>query len=194
MSMLGVAEKIQYTVEEYFELEKNSEIRHEFYYGKLIEMPGESKQANLIANNILVEWQKPLKKKGYHIYVKDVKTQVKTSAIYRYPDLVIAPKTDDADDYLIKQPVLIVEVASDDSMSRDSGTKLKEYSNLPTLQYYIIVYQEEMMVQLYSRTDKNWSFEIFDMPTDVIHCPFLNIKITLSDIYDDIVFAEAKSN
>ena len=33
----------RYTVAEYFELEKHSTIRHEYYYGKLIAMPGESK-------------------------------------------------------------------------------------------------------------------------------------------------------
>ena len=50
MTLTAVAEKL-YTVEAYFELEKHSEVRHEYYYGKLIEMPGESKIANNIANN-----------------------------------------------------------------------------------------------------------------------------------------------
>jgi Uma2 family endonuclease len=192
--MLSVSTKQIYTVAEYFELEKNSEMRHEFYYGKLIEMPGESKQANLIANNILVEWQKPLKQKGYRTYLRDVKTQVKVKDIYRYPDLVVAPKTDDSDDYVIKKPEFIAEVASENSMQRDSVVKLREYSNLPSLQYYLIISQDEMLVQFYSRTDKNWSFEIFDSPNETINCPTFNLKITLAEIYDDVVFAEAKSD
>ena len=192
--MLSVATKQIYTVAEYFELEKSSEMRHEFYYGKLIEMPGESKQANLIANNILVEWQKPLKQKGYRTYLRDVKTQVKVKDIYRYPDLVVAPKTDDSDDYVIKKPEFIAEVASENSMQRDSVVKLREYSNLPSLQYYLIISQDEMLVQFYSRTNKNWSFEIFDSPNETINCPTFNLKITLAEIYDDVVFAEAKSD
>jgi Uma2 family endonuclease len=192
--MLSVSTKQIYTVAEYFELEKNSEMRHEFYYGKLIEMPGESKQANLIANNILVEWQKPLKQKGYRTYLRDVKTQVKVKDIYRYPDLVVAPKTDDSDDYVIKKPEFIAEVASENSMQRDSVVKLREYSNLPSLQYYLIISQDEMLVQFYSRTDKNWSFEIFDSPSETIFCPTFNLEITLAEIYDDVVFAEAKSD
>jgi Uma2 family endonuclease len=192
--MLSVSTKQIYTVAEYFELEKNSEMRHEFYYGKLIEMPGESKQANLIANNILVEWQKPLKQKGYRTYLRDVKTQVKVKDIYRYRDLVVAPKTDDSDDYVIKKPEFIAEVASENSMQRDSVVKLREYSNLPSLQYYLIISQDEMLVQFYSRTDKNWSFEIFDSPNETINCPTFNLKITLAEIYDDVVFAEAKSD
>lgn len=192
--MLSVATKQIYTVDEYFELEKNSEMRHEFYYGKLIEMPGESKQANVIANNILVEWQKPLKQKGYRTYLRDVKTQVKVKDIYRYPDLVVAPKTDDSDDYVIKKPLFIAEVASENSMQRDSVVKLREYSSLPSLQYYLIISQDEMLVQFYSRTGKSWSFEIFDSPEEVIYCASFNLKITLAEIYDDVAFAEAKSD
>ena len=47
-----VADK-KYSVEEYFELEKTSEIRHEFINGELIAMPGESKKANKIARKIV---------------------------------------------------------------------------------------------------------------------------------------------
>lgn len=35
-----------YTAEEYFELEKKSDTKHEFHFGKLTEMPGESKRDN----------------------------------------------------------------------------------------------------------------------------------------------------
>ena len=34
----------KYSVEEYFELEKTSEIRHEFINGDIIAMPGDSKK------------------------------------------------------------------------------------------------------------------------------------------------------
>ncbi len=49
--MVAIEEKI-YTVEEYLELEKTSEIRHEFVYGKRIPMSGESKNANEIAGHL----------------------------------------------------------------------------------------------------------------------------------------------
>ena len=62
----SLAEKT-YTVEEYLELEKNSETRHEFYYGKLIEMPGESRIANQISKNILKIWDDSLEEQGYFL-------------------------------------------------------------------------------------------------------------------------------
>ena len=66
---VAVAEKEKlYTVEEYFELDENSDIRHEYHYGKIIPMPGESKIANLIASNCNRNLWLALKGKGYRIF------------------------------------------------------------------------------------------------------------------------------
>jgi Uma2 family endonuclease len=193
MTTQAVAEKL-YTVEEYFELEKNSDIRHEYHYGKLIDMPGESKIANDIANNILEVWRKKLSRIGYRLNTHDVKTQVKRQGIFRYPDIVIAPKSDDDDEYLVKQPVIMVEVASIDSMKRDTVTKLKEYTAIPSMKYYLIVSQDEMSVQLYYKNDKDWSYTFFETPEEMIILPDFSIEISLADIYDEIKFAENKSD
>ncbi len=192
MTTQAVAEKL-YTVEEYFELEKNSDIRHEYHYGKLIEMPGESKIANRIALNIVAAWRKPLIDKGYEMYVHDVKAEVKKRGIYRYPDLVIAPETDD-DEYLVTQPVIMVEVASRDSMKRDSVTKLKEYTAIPSMKYYLIVAQDEMSIQFYYRKDTEWTYTFFENPTEMVVLDAFSLEISVADIYDRVKFAENKSD
>jgi Uma2 family endonuclease len=182
-----------YTVEEYLELEKNSEVRHEYYYGKLIEMPGEAKNANRIAKNILLNWNNNLESQGYEIFTHDVKAEINKQNIYRYPDLVVAPESDDEDKYTIKQPVIMVEVASEGSWKTDTGLKLKEYTALSTLKYYFIVSQEEMLVQMCVRDDdKRWTFEFFEEAHEVINIPAFNLTITLSEIYNKVKFEEAK--
>ena len=182
----AVAEKI-YTVEEYLELEKVSEVRHEYYYGKLITMPGESKTANKIANNILAEWRKPLLDKSFECYTNDVKTEIQKNGIFRYPDIVVASDTDDDDSYIVKQPVIMVEVASEESWKRDTMTKRKEYTALPSLKHYLIVSQEEIYVELHSRKGDE-SLE------DALDLPDFDLKITLSDIYHRVKFADAKTD
>lgn len=192
-AVIDKSDKI-YTVEEYFEFEKNSEVRHEFYYGKLIEMPGEAKKANRIAMNIYRKWIDSLEEQGFEIFAHDVKAEVNPRNIYRYPDLVVAPESDDKDDYIVMQPVIMVEVASENSWKTDSGAKLKEYTALPTLKYYLIVSQEEMFVQLSKRKGKDWTFEFFDQLDEIIEIPEYNLKISLSEIYKKVKFAEHKSD
>jgi Uma2 family endonuclease len=183
-----------YTMEEYLELEKNSEVRHEYYYGKLIEMPGEAKNANRIVRNILLNWNEILENQGYEIFTHDVKAEVKKRNIYRYPDLVVAPESDDEDKYTIKQPVIMVEVASEGSWKTDTGLELKEYTALPTLKYYFIVSQEEMLVQMCVRDDDNrWTFEFFEEENEMINLPAFNLTISLSEVYNKVKFeAERK--
>jgi Uma2 family endonuclease len=82
MTTQAIAEKL-YTIEDYFGLEKNSDIRHEYHYGKLIDTPRKSKIANDIANNILEVWRKKLSRIGYRHNTHDVKAQVKRQGIFR---------------------------------------------------------------------------------------------------------------
>jgi Uma2 family endonuclease len=177
-----------YTVEEYFELEKTSKIKHEFVYGKLIPMPGEAREANEIATNIVVLMKPQLRKKGFKIYDHDVRTIVKDNGVYRYPDVVVTHITDDSDRYHVKQPILLVEVTSEDSAKTDRETKLAEYSKIESVQYYLIIDQNEMRVEMYERNGNRWFYDQFSKPTDIVELPIFEQILLLADIYEDVVF------
>ncbi|MEK7253280.1 MAG: Uma2 family endonuclease [Bacteroidota bacterium] len=180
-----------YTVEEYFELEKYAEIRHEYYYGKLIPMPGESKNANRIAGNCEYKFRQQLEDKGLDFFHSDIRLQVKEGGIYRYPDFVITPVVDDSHTHHIKQPVLTLEVPSDESERRDRVTKRDEYLGMPTLQCYLIISQYEPHVDVYLRDEKGWRIYSFKKMEDEIFFSFLGAKLRVADIYKGIVFEQA---
>ena len=179
-----------YSLEEYFELEKNSEIKHEFVNGKLIPMPGEARKANAIVMNLVILLKPSLRKKSFNVYGHDVRTIVRDGKIYRYPDIVVNHITDDSDDYNVKQPILIVEVASESSSKRDRETKLQQYTKIESLQYYIIINQDKMLVEMYSRNGQRWFYDVFTQPTDIVNLPIFDINLTLIDIYEDVVLVE----
>ncbi|MEZ4943585.1 MAG: Uma2 family endonuclease [Saprospiraceae bacterium] len=176
------------SVASYLEQEKTSEIRHEYHHGNLIPMPGEKKKANIISGNIYEKIRRPLLQQGYHTYFHDVKAAVQPGLIYRYPDVMVAPATDKADEYLIFEPALLVEVASSDSLATDRGVKKNEYTRLPSLIYYIIISQEEMLVELYSRIEDVWTFTFFTEPDEVLDLSRLGISLKLSEVYEFVDF------
>ena len=190
---LTTAERL-YTVEEYFKLDNNSEEKHEYHYGKLIKMAGELKNENEIASNCNRQLRIALKGKGYRIFQGEVRTIVRLNKIYRYPDIVVAPISDNSDPRHIILPELIIEVLSESTARTDRREKLKEYSDLPTVQYYLLIEQDEMRVEIYSRDTEEWRFSILDRTTDVIQLPHLGCTLALADIYENIVFAEQKSD
>ena len=175
-----------YTVDEYFELEKHSNIRHEFYYGKLIAMPGESKNANEISQNCAFAFRTELRQRGFRIFIQDVRTVVKGNKIYRYPDVVVADEEGDSDTHNIKKPRILVEVISETSKYRDRVTKLQEYSKLPSLEYYIVVDQDTVNVEVYSRRENDWAYQLLENLTDVIDLSVLGTSLSLATIYENI--------
>jgi len=179
-----------YSVEEYFEIENHSEIRHEYEDGILIPMPGETLDANEIAGNISATLRKELRKKGFRIFTHDVRTIVHERRIYRYPDLVITASDTIKDIRHVTEPVLIVEVLSESTEEVDRNKKFRQYTALPSLQYYLMVHQNTALVECYQRKENSQTFEFnfFDKLTDVIQFPTLEMSITLDDIYEGIQF------
>ena len=75
-----------YTVDEYLELELTSEEKHEFVDGILIEMPGELKKVNGIAENIHIVLRMGTKGRPFEVYNHDVKLRTVPGRKCRYPD------------------------------------------------------------------------------------------------------------
>ncbi|MBI5915031.1 MAG: Uma2 family endonuclease [Bacteroidetes bacterium] len=174
----------QFNVEEWLELEKQSEVRHEFYYGKLIPMAGEAKKANRISKTLVKLMDDHLLEHGYEAFYLDVKVEVLPNGIYRYPDMVVAPVSDAGHEYIVKYPVMLVEVASEDSSYRDRVKKRKEYFKIPGLWYYLIISQDEIWVELHLKSDDdNWTTRYFTEPEDVIELERFGLKLSISALY-----------
>ena len=174
-----------YTVDEYFALEERSPIRHEYHYGKLIAMPGESKNANEIAQNCAYAFRTALRKRGFRIFIQDVRTIVKDNKIYRYPDVVVADE-DDNHTHNIKKTRILVEVTSESSKYQDNVTKLREYSKIPSLDYYVVIDQATISVEVYSRKDNGWNYQFLENLSDVVSFSTFDISLSVEAIYENI--------
>lgn len=181
-----------YTVAEYFELEKSSPIRHEYHYGKLIAIPGESKNANEIAGNCYVTFRQSLRKRGFRIFIQDVRTIVKDNKIYRYPDVVVADEKGDEHTHNITKPRILIEVISDNSKYTDRVTKLQEYSKVPSLDYYLVIDQDTVNVEVYSREENGWHDQLLEDLSDKVVLALFDMSLSLETIYENISFTEAE--
>ena len=155
--------------------------------GKLIEMQGDKKIANHIAGRFLSLLYQTINQEVYDIYCKSVRLSTVRNKRYRYPDVMIVPVVDDEDDDMVHQAVLIAEVLSPSTEKTDRNDKLKEYSKIPSVQYYLLVSQEETVIELYKRNGNIFECTFFTEKTDVIDLPFFDIKLTLEDIYKNIL-------
>lgn len=182
------------TVEEYFELEEQSELRHEFYDGEVYAMSGTTLNHNSIVGNLWSVFRSFFRQRGCRVFGESIKLKV-SDRYYLYPDIIVTcvPK-DTCAAYIIEQPIILVEVSSKSTDAKDRGVKLKQYKTIPSLQYYLLVSQREYSVELFSRVEATdlWTYRSFESVTDVIRFDTFNFEIALQAIYDDIDFATSE--
>lgn len=176
-----------YTVEEYFEFEKQSEIRHEYVNGRLIAMPGESLPNIKISQNCFRTLADLFEDRGCETYIFNAKTVVNIKNRYRYPDVVVTCERE-PDSRMVQFPSLLVEVLSAGTEHIDKGDKLHEYRALPTVQYYLMVASDKVHVTVHSRKDNQWIRKEYAALTDVIALPFFDTSLPLSKIYRGLGF------
>lgn len=173
-----------YTVDEYLDLERTAEVKHEFVDGLLIEMPGESKRANEIAGNLYVALRTGVKGKAFKVYNHDVKLRTVPGRKYRYPDIMVVPTDDTDDTHVVSRAVVTVEVTSVNSSGVDHDEKFHEYIGMPSVACYLIVSQAEPLVEVYQRTGSKWEYAFYTEQTDSFDVTALGITLRVANVYE----------
>ncbi len=83
----------------------------------------------------------------------------------------------------ITDPVVIVEVLSPTTMEIDRGEKLRFYKGLPTLRHIALVYQEQVRVEHYRKTEQGWELAILLRPDDELAFEAIRFRIGPSQAY-----------
>src|SRR5262245_65853187 len=130
--------KIRYTEDEYRWRERGSEERHEYIYGQIYAMAGESPEHGAICTNLTREVSAQRKGTRCQAFAKDMRVRsgplprrrYSQKGLYSYPDLLIVygelQFLDENRDVIIN-PKVIVEVASPSNGAFDRGDKFRRY-------------------------------------------------------------------
>jgi Uma2 family endonuclease len=93
----------------------------------------------------------------------------------------------------VKNPVLIAEVISESTFKIDTKKKLKDYTLLRSLRYYIIVYQEDMYIEVFSRKTHTavWTYQAFSESDELIELEELHFSFKVNEIYNNVKFKQS---
>lgn len=190
---MSAQRETDFTLDEYFALERASERRFEFRSGEIVCMSGGTRQHGRLATNACVALANALAGTGCSAYTGDTAVYVPAGLPYRYPDASVvcgeerfrAIDTREA----LENPVLLVEVLSASSADYDRGTKFEEYKSVPTFAEYLLVDQKRVHVALRSRMDDGgWAEHVYESTDDVVHIESLGIDVAVSRLYADVTF------
>ena len=183
----------QLTPQEYLELERRSETKHEFVNGEMFDMAGASRSHNLIVTNIVRELSLQLKGRRCEVYPNDMRVHIPDTGMYTYPDAVVAcgtPRlTDDKRDTLLN-PTALFEVLSSSTEAYDRGAKAAHYRRIVSLRHYVLIAQDAPHIECYTRQDESrfWYLTEADGLEAEIALTEIACVLKLAEMYDKVEF------
>lgn len=188
---MATAALTYYTPEEYLALERHAEFKSEYIDGRIVAMTGASAPHNLITGNVFAELRAHFRGRPCLPFIGDMRVQVEKGRRYTYPDVVaVCGKPEYLDGVLdtLMNPALIVEILSTSTEAYDRGEKFRHYRTIETLQEYVLVAQDQPLVERFVRHGEFWHLGTVSGLDASLELTSVGCTIPLREIYENVEF------
>ena len=181
------------SAEQYLELDRHSERRLEYRHGEVFPIEAATLNHARIRGNFLTALRARLLIGACEALPGDIRVEIPRFNCYVYPDLLIASGTlelaDKHADTLLN-PTVVVEVLSPSTEGFDRGEKFTLYQSLPSVQEYVLISQDRVLVELYRRqNDRQWLYEAISTLDAELALNAPGCSVPLQEIYANISVA-----
>ena len=183
--------KPYYTPAEYLALERAAEYKSEYLAGEIYALAGAGEQHNTLTLNIAAELRTQFRGRPCRVYASDLRVKIAASGLYTYPDVVTACgelRFEDGHRDTLLNPTVVFEVLSPSTEAYDRGKKFAHYRRLESLMEYVLVAQDEVYVEHYTRQGNDWLLREARARGDTIRLPSIAAALTLASIYENVEF------
>jgi Uma2 family endonuclease len=190
----AVSQHRKYTLEEYIRIESESEERHEFRDGEIVNMSGGSLEHSRICSNIIRELGVRLKGTPCAVFEGNLRLQIARKKLYSYGDATVIcgePIISDVEGIgpTYVNPKLVVEVLSPSTRRFDETKKFEHFQELKSFEEYVLVEQDEARVETrYRHPDGHWGIYHETGIEQAILLRSLSISLPLAEIYAGVRF------
>jgi Uma2 family endonuclease len=88
----------------------------------------------------------------------------------------------------VLNPLLIVEVLSTSTEEFDRTDKFRMYRSIPSFCEYLLIRQNKVLVERFSKQEQGWLYSDFDGLDQAINLESLQIQLAIAEIYRSINF------
>ena len=173
------------TVEEYFAFDEASDIRNEYIDGELYPMPGGTGGHNRLVAATIMALGAALNERHCEVYASQMRVRI-DAAKYVYPDISVVcgeSRFEDEKEVTLLNPTVVVEVTSPSSLVNDHISKVEFYGAVASIEGCLILDQERVFAEWYTRADDGWHLRQFSDLADVIPLAPLGADLLLAQIY-----------
>ena len=172
------------SLEDYLADESKSIIRHEHVGGFVYAMADTNIVHNIICQNLAIALSPHVRGKAGEVFMGSLKLRLRIANedIIYYPDVVVTCDPRDTEEYFILFPRVLIEVLSLESERIDRREKFSSYTQIESLEEYILVAQDHMEVTVFRRAN-NWQPEVANQPEQQLRIESLGFAMSFSAIY-----------
>jgi Uma2 family endonuclease len=182
------------TEEQYLAIDRAAEFRSEFIDGEIVAMSGASLVHNRLQGNVYAEVRAALRDSNCEAFNSDLRIRV-SARVYTYADVSVVcgkPVLADERQDILLNPAVIFEVLSPSTEKYDRGVKFQHYRTIDSLKDYVLVDQEQVRIEHYSReTDSTWTLHDHEKLDDELKITSIGVSLPLSRIYDRVELTAA---
>jgi Uma2 family endonuclease len=185
--------KHRYTLEEYLALERESEVKYEYWDGEIFAMSGGTLAHDLIMGNSSDSLRNALRGKKCRVFTDNMQIKVPAAPPYRYGDGAVVCGRVEVERFngadLLINPILIIEVLSPSTEAYDRGDKFTYYKSIPSFREYLLIAQHRPHITHYVKSDNGkWDYEETNDVGSSIYLPTIDCTLALADVYRDVEF------
>jgi len=182
------------TEEQYLAIDRAAEFRSEFIDGEIVAMSGASLVHNRLQGNVYAEVRAALRDSNCEAFNSDLRIRV-SARVYTYADVSVVcgkPALADERQDILLNPVVIFEVLSPSTEKYDRGVKFQHYRTIDSLKDYVLVDQDQVRIEHYSReTDNTWTLHDHEKLDDELKITSIGVSLPLNRVYDRVELTAA---
>ena len=177
---------------EYLAWEAEQEERNEFYDGEIVAMAGAKPDHNRIVHNFSVAIDNALGERPCETFLNEQRVRAAQDYSYLYPDVVVTCGGSVFDERgNLLNPLVVFEILSPSTESRDRRVKRELYQSIPSLQEYVLVSQEQALVEVYRRQESGvWEESVVVGLGASLRLESLDVFLSLERIYKWVEFPQ----
>lgn len=186
-----VATPVNFSPQEYLDLERNSNVRHEYRRGLVYAMAGGSDDHDEISLNLIELMRQSLRDRDCSVRSGNVKVNY-IDDFYYYPDVfVTGDSRDRRDRYIKRYPKLIAEILSPSTATFDRGVKFADYQNIASFEEYILIDQEQIQVECRRRVNAVWETTMY-RAGDIVQLTSIGLEFAIAELYRGVSWVEER--
>jgi len=195
-----------FTPDEYLAFERGSESKHEYLDGLIYVMAGSSPEHCTICANVSEIVTRQLRGTPCRPFSADMKIRCLSSSsnsrrqrgLFAYPDLIVVcgePVFHEAQQDVLVNPTLIVEVLSPSTEAYDRGAKFLRYQELTSFTDYLLVAQSYPCLEHFAKqANGQWLLTLETRLTGSLFIASINCSLPLAEVYEWVQFPTSEAD